>query len=325
MTLNEFKVWEVNIVNNELYHWKYIKREKKNGKWVYTYDNPKRGHDLAGKAFTSRPNRESIAKGSTLVEIGRRNARQTELNEAAGAGAPEVRRNTDKLFSTIQTIKLGNETIGKYHNVGKLERAIYDRKKDWAESKKRATDKAIEEATKYDGGVVIGGNGSKNIRKTFTDTDDLLSGTTTIETLDTQITQTRRGKIERYVDTAKEYVKDRLGFDEKEVYDKAKINERTASLQKSAATVNAKDAYNRLNDSNSSIFEKAIAKKDYKEATDDYLDKDVKYRRAKIKSDKAKDKFYDTPIGKVAEAKERIDSAKDYIEELFKPKKRKKK
>ena len=45
------------VSDDELMHWKYIKREKKNGKWVYYYDNDKLGiknfidTKITGKAY----------------------------------------------------------------------------------------------------------------------------------------------------------------------------------------------------------------------------------------------------------------------------------
>lgn len=291
-------------MSNELYHannFKYIKREWKSGRWNYTYPDKNVG---------------SNKRGPSVDYNGKHNW--------AGSSNYTIRTNTDKLLSSKTTINYSGGKTKTYHNVGKIERAINDRKKDWAEAKKRSTDNAIKEATKYDGGIVISEHGSKNIGKTsFIDSDKWLSGTTTIETPDTRITQVRRGKLERGIDTAKEYLKDRLGFDEKETYEKAVSNMSDISNQKSAASTDMKNATKRKNDSNNNLYDRLKAVKDYDDALADYNDKTEKYAKAKQRVEKTGKAYSNTPVGKVAEAKERIDSAKDYIDGLF-GKKRKK-
>lgn len=104
-----------------------------------------------------------------------------------------------KLKKASDRINSGRDTISDL---------LGDRKKDWSEAKKRGTDKAVAEATKYDGGIAIGPEGSKKIGKTtFTDTNRLFSGTTTINTLDSQVSEVRRGKVDRFIDTMEEYGK----------------------------------------------------------------------------------------------------------------------
>lgn len=44
------------VYDNFLAHWKYIKREKKNGKWVYTYENSKGGSTTKKKSAVDKIN-----------------------------------------------------------------------------------------------------------------------------------------------------------------------------------------------------------------------------------------------------------------------------
>lgn len=64
-------------MNTELYHWKYIKREKKGGKWVYTYDtgaDAKKNYDQAKKNLDSRNAQERSAYQRNLPGAGVKNA-----------------------------------------------------------------------------------------------------------------------------------------------------------------------------------------------------------------------------------------------------------
>lgn len=288
-------------MNTELYHYaakrkaanknhKYVSREWKNGRWNYTYpgDNKSNGQK-----------------------------RMTD---------------TDNWLSSKTTIKTGDKTIETY-NRGKIDRTldagkakiksyVDGVKRDWDESKKRGTEKAIKEATKYDGGIVIKNDkyGARDIKATFKDSDYLLDGSTVIDTGDLEIREFRRGKLTRFVDTAKEYVKDRLGFDEKEAYTNAKA-EHDFSKRMSDKSQKKLDLYDKA-------FSDAIKLEDYEKKiwndakdTNEYLQSQT--YEAKKKYDEAKEVYYDTPIGKVAEAKETIDSAKDYIDNLFGRKRKK--
>lgn len=63
------------ISNDELMHWRYIKREKKNGKWVYTYPNDKLGikqfidTKITGKAYEQHA--QEVAEEKRKVDIER--------------------------------------------------------------------------------------------------------------------------------------------------------------------------------------------------------------------------------------------------------------
>ena len=123
--------------DDELMHWKYIKREKVNGKWVYTYKQPESNQPTT---------RYDMAK-----------ANQKRKKDAEKAARKEERTN-----------KLTNcRNAGKE----KIEQNRAERKKDWEESKVRGTEKAAKEATKYDGGIVIKNDeyGARKIKSTFKD------------------------------------------------------------------------------------------------------------------------------------------------------------
>lgn len=58
--------------DGELYHWKYIKREKKNGKWVYTYDTgetQKKNYDTAKKNQDIRTAQNKSAYNRNLANV----------------------------------------------------------------------------------------------------------------------------------------------------------------------------------------------------------------------------------------------------------------
>ena len=69
--------------HNELYHWKYIKREKVNGKWVYTYDKP---------------------------DFSKKKAEYTTYSDENGKQVKTTYRESDKWTSSTQTMKVGDKT-----------------------------------------------------------------------------------------------------------------------------------------------------------------------------------------------------------------------
>lgn len=61
-------MWEYNYTPrpDELYHWKYIKRYKKNGKWRYVYDKKKLKEDLG---YGARDNYKALKQESDLARL----------------------------------------------------------------------------------------------------------------------------------------------------------------------------------------------------------------------------------------------------------------
>ena len=129
-------------------------------------------------------------------------------------------KDTDRWLSSTTDITTGGKTY-RTHNRGKLERYADNARQDWEEAKARGTEAARKEATKYDGGISIRDGHSRNLHETFRDSNDWLSSTSTFANSKQEFREHNRGAIERYADTAKEYIKDRLGYDEKAAYESA--------------------------------------------------------------------------------------------------------
>ena len=258
------------LPENELMHWgikkgearddhKYVKREWKNGRWVYTY--------------------------------------------------PEDLKNTNNktAFSVKDKLKQYAEGV----------------KRDWKESKERGTKKAIEEATKKDGTFIKDKHGFRELAKTnFTDSDDILSGKTSIMTGTTEIREIRRGKLERLSDTAKEYVKDRLGYDEKdaakaaiEKYEYAKnaeknyVDEANASIN-FMGTVNPRDGSIRYTDAQKKEIDSI------NRTMNQMHDQTAKAEKEASEASKA---YLNSPIGKIEKARR---TGEEWIDSLFGRKKR---
>ena len=247
------------VREDELYHWKYIKREKINGKWVYTYDDD---------------------PADTKVTV----------------------KDTNKLLSSKTTVELGNTTKRVTYNRGKIERAIDNakaklgvkdyldnREKDWYESANRATKKAEEEAEKKG--------------QHLNNTNNLLSSNRTLKINSVVVSSTHnRGKIDQYIDTAKEYIKDRLGFDEKEKYeDAAKKTKDTANVKRYLnSDSNIKD--NSRDRKNTSALDDAIARQK------------SEHEKAKAEESAAYEAFSNTTLGKIEKARQ---AGEDWFEKLF--------
>ena len=277
--------------DGELYHWgwkkkdaKYIKRERKNGKWVYTY--PEDQTDK-GKSPTGKTTLYDMGKANQSTNSGKGNS--TRYNTGVANQVAEAQKEQKKAERQGQIDK-AKDALGKFVDgvKDKWEDAKEERKKDWEESKERGTETAKKEATKYDGGIKIRGNRAKDIHAQFTDSDHWLSGTTTIESLTSVNTQYRRGKLERFIDTAKEYIKDRLGYDERDAY-------RTARLKEAAERVNA-----RRDDSGNSAGKQ--------KANDDTV---AKARRDRAE---AEDAYFDTALGKLEKARK---AGEEWLDKLF--------
>lgn len=78
----------VTVSDDELYHWKYIKREKVNGKWRYYYKDT--DVDDAKKAYdTAKAQHESDLKAANAI-TSRVDRRLEELNEAFDKKYPNI-------------------------------------------------------------------------------------------------------------------------------------------------------------------------------------------------------------------------------------------
>ena len=252
---------------------KYIKREWKNGRWQYTY---KQDAKASKKSFQKWEGTRDLFKPAEF-KTDSRNTRTKTVD-------------TDKWLSSTTTIKNlqgGKVTTTTINNRGKIDRAIdkakdalgkyaEERKKDWAESKERADKKAKDDAAKR--GVDV-----KN-------TDKLGSSVTTITIGNSKFVTENRGKFEQYVETAKEYVKDRLGFDEKEVYDGAKSQELLTGLKKAAAQADIET---------NAKLDNSLADKSIAEAAKALVKYDEQLKRDAENVEKAEKEYAKTIAGKV--------------------------
>lgn len=282
--------------DGELYHWgwkkkdaKYISRERKNGKWVYTYPNENVG-------------------GST----------------GSGKSEPDPVKKTDTKSSKSSAIRIGSKTIPISKKtekiIDKINDFAADRKKDWEESKERGTKKAEAEATKDDGKIIADKDGIRKREKTsFADSEKNWSTTTTtIRTADNEeYRYINRGKLDQYIDTAKEYIKDRLGYDEREALDvadaKYKYAQRAEKNYVTEATV-SKAFMGTVNPRTGEITYTDKQKKEIEEMNRrEKMLRDKTTQAGNEASDAAK-AYFNTPIGKLERATNR---AEDWLEELF--------
>lgn len=247
-------------MNTELYHWKYVKREKKNGKWVYTYDNDKLGvknfidTKVTGKAYKQHA----------------QEALKNNINTNNQLASTAQRR-----IHAEQTAKGYSQTDPKVIKLKQQESAL--------SRKSAASEKEYRDAmNNYKNNSVVGRTAS-NINN-----------------------------IKSNVKSGVSIVKDKLGYDERDALDKAQKEVNETSYKKANALTNAKDAYDYAERYGDDSF--------YETRADEYRNAKESHDKAVSKRDKAKAVYYDTPIGKLAEAGEKIEAATDYVEDLFKRK-----
>ena len=155
----EYKAVPKRNPDTELTHWKYIKREKVNGKWRYYYD------DSELRKFS-----KGVTETSTLKDGTKVTTEYKQTDNTFGGNGPKI--------SNFATFDYGDGTVKTYKSVrtsreqGKLDRAtakaekwIFDnfvdqRKK---EQRKRVTEKTIE-------------NGKKKVSEFFSKITDAFDG-----------------------------------------------------------------------------------------------------------------------------------------------------
>lgn len=130
------------MTEQELYHaWlkkgaqkedhKYIRREWKNGRWVYYYDSDTSAKPKNTKVTFSKTN--SLSDVKTTIDTGRAkyvNIAKGKLSRAETAAKKKIYEtrgsntvDTDRLFNSRTTISMGGVVIASHKNRGKLERA----------------------------------------------------------------------------------------------------------------------------------------------------------------------------------------------------------
>lgn len=124
--MNEYMANEYGLSNDELKHWKYIKRVKKNGKWVYYYDN---------ETDSKYANNVSELNATETVALDKKGNLDIVSDYNKVSSNRTDYKDTDRLFSkttvseNVKTVKgLFNEKIKTKDTVitkerGKIERA----------------------------------------------------------------------------------------------------------------------------------------------------------------------------------------------------------
>lgn len=263
--------------NGELYHgigdWfkkdaKYIKREWKNGRWNYTYPEDKKQNSNSRRTVSSKDNTTTSYTRNGMVVTVRDNTNRRSTNVNGQSANNNQRGGFSRLIDSAK------QKIGDY---------VEGVKQDWEESKERGTENAEREAAR---------RGQKLI-----DTDSALSSTSrrvvtrqigNVKVNDILNSTYYRGKIDQYLDTAMEYVRDRLGYDERDAYV-------TARLRESAERVNAM-----RNDPGNSAGRTAHNDRAVATASEE--------RRA------AEDAYFNTPIGRLEKTYE---TGKEWLDKLF--------
>ena len=141
-------------MNNELYHWKYIKREKKNGKWVYTYDNgtsSKKNYQQAKKNLDTRNAQERSAYARNLSSGGVKNVAFNNYTHYQ-YGDKGVR---DKLESQYKSAKSEYEKspIGKKEQRSENLKRGVEKVKNWAKDVAGYDEKQAMESAKVNAKV----------------------------------------------------------------------------------------------------------------------------------------------------------------------------
>lgn len=261
--------------SGELYHaakksgWqkddhKYIKREWKNGKWIYTYKN-----DVKKSTKSS-----AIKVGNKVIPVG--------------------------------------EKIEKI--VDKINKFSSDRKKDWEESKDRATEKAKAEAAKE--GATLNDTNKKHSSTTIIETSSSIAGSDKIGKSKTVIKN--RGTREQFIDTAKEYIKDRLGYDEKDTLDEAAARYEYAQR----AVKNYQDRVYAATKNMGKIdpYDGSISYTDEEKKRIEKLGRELAMlgdleTRAGKEASEAADAYFNTTIGKLESAGNAIEDGKEYVKD----------
>lgn len=148
------------VPDDELMHWKYIKRERKNGRWVYTYDLKQNVKDKIGVTAKENMNKYKSQYNQQNERIDR-NARDTSFHkwrkeESAmdkKISAYNLQDSTNKL-NAAKKVQARNEEIwsrarDKMDNPGKVSKSEWNmilKKDDKTLGAKVKSDEAVEKA-----------------------------------------------------------------------------------------------------------------------------------------------------------------------------------
>jgi hypothetical protein len=270
-------------VSPSLQHFKYIKRVRQGNKWKYFYDDDSKG----GKS-----NKTSV-KDKIKDKLGydeRDRVKEAKRNKMFTDSAPSIHREwRDK------NIKEGHYDTARYFN----------------EMAKDADVKYNKAKSEYE-------QAKREYRKTPLGKIDAVN-----EKVDEVKT-----KVKNKVNEVKNDVKDKLGYDEAERY-KSAVKEKRSSKNLledyTEVAENTKQEIERRKDWQKSEYWKDLTSDEDIEKWGKFYQYDLsqvserreEYYQATKEFEKRQQEFYETPLGKIEQAKEKIESGKDYIEDLL--------
>jgi hypothetical protein len=135
--MHRYNIAYIDLDEDEIMHWKYIKKEKVGGKWRYYYDVGYAGYidgntgkrpsnvvgfskteDLLGKDEQMRANRatavyEAANKASTNREYSSNSERQAEMNRVAELGQKAIEANKAYMKTPLGKLEQAKTTIEK--------------------------------------------------------------------------------------------------------------------------------------------------------------------------------------------------------------------
>lgn len=207
------------VSDDELYHWKYIKREKKNGKWVYTYPNDKLGiknfidTKITGKAYEQH-RREAVEEKRKVnnkmfdVDQDKIHAAQTSYERTKGPSwddpkVIELEKEYEQLSKQSKAIKKEiSEVEADYYNKslkGKVEAKVNDVKASVSKAKDKL---GVDERAEY-----------RDTKKAYeVDKSYLIEATARSDKYSANDWAKRTAKsAKEYTDAKREYMKTPLG------------------------------------------------------------------------------------------------------------------
>lgn len=117
----------VELADDELMHWKYIERYKRNGKWVYVYANEDTHKKIHNHLRDAKLDRRS-------AEFFKKRAAETDIMKKGGPDAYKLRREAQRNYeNTARTHE--NEAIWliEHNTISALSKKKIDKAKAWVE------------------------------------------------------------------------------------------------------------------------------------------------------------------------------------------------
>lgn len=90
----------IELSNDELMHWKYIKREKKNGRWVYYYDQSAYDNSIAVQDYKMKQKSLSAAKKQYMEDTVNYSTNKSNMDwKTRGKAADKAVDSTKKYYA----------------------------------------------------------------------------------------------------------------------------------------------------------------------------------------------------------------------------------